>query len=75
MIRNGMRIRLQRQLEQERQARAEQTQTALLQQRWKTFSLPVQAELQSHLDRFGVVAADHATFLVERVSQERKSTS
>jgi hypothetical protein len=41
-------------------------QVMRLKERWRCFSLPVQAGLQEHLNRWGFEAAEHCTWLLER---------
>lgn len=75
MIRNGARVRHQQQLERERRERERQAQITHVKRRWKPFSYPIQAELQVHLSLYGVLAADHATSLLERMHQEQQRPS
>lgn len=72
MIRNALRNRHLRQLEREQYQRAEQAQIAPLRERWKPFTLPLQAELQVHLSIYGIRAAHHATALLERMLSEQE---
>lgn len=69
MIRNGAWRRYHSQQERERLKRAQQAQ---LRERWKPFSLPLQAEVQAHLSLYGLAAAAHATALLERLLHEHQ---
>lgn len=73
MIRRDTWFGFHHRFERERRERAQQALIEHVKQRWAPFPLLIQVELQSHLTRFGLDAAEHATFLVERMLLERQA--